>query len=123
MCVTLAVAGTLGVGVLMGIGAVALGTGLQVLASMAVLYAVAVMSWQLRRSHRHGHHLQQRMDQQVVELAEVAGENRAELFTRAEEISARLTQLEKLMTTHGGSEEQVSVRIEGAAEKNTRVTS
>lgn len=90
------VLGVCGLGVLVGFGYLEFWVAVQLLATGAVLAAAAAMILMVRRSNRYIRDLRRHLDHHARTVSEVAGENRAELIGRADDLVARMARLEQL---------------------------
>lgn len=75
---------------LVALGVLDLWTAVQILVLAAVCASVALLALMVRRNSVQVRLLRRGFDRHLKEIAEVAGENRAELFGRADELADRL---------------------------------
>lgn len=77
-------------GSLFFVGLVDLWSAVQITVLAGLTGLVALLVVQTRRTAAQIRHLRRGLDRQVREVAEIAGENRAEMFGRADDLTDRL---------------------------------
>lgn len=87
--------GGCGVGFLVHRGLLGLVPAVQLSACAAVLAATLLVVFLLRRTDRQVRRLRSGLDRQVRDISEIAGENRAELIGRADELVVLMGRVEE----------------------------
>ena len=131
--------GVSGLGTLVGYGFLGPWQAAQTLGCGMVLGSALLVVVMVRRSHRHLRELRRRLDRQAHDISEVAGENRAELIGRADDLGDRMARVEELLERsleppfaatgagdreqRGGGGEQVSAVIRAQVPESSRALS
>lgn len=85
-------------GLLFSLGLIDVWSAVQIIALAALSGLTLLLVIQVRRITVQIRHLRRAFDRQVREVAEIAGENRAELFGRADELTDRLDKVTRSVT-------------------------
>ena len=85
-------------GLLFAQGLIDVWSAVQIIALVALSGLTLLLVIQVRRITVQIRHLRRAFDRQVREVAEIAGENRAELFGRADELTDRLDKVTRSVT-------------------------
>jgi ABC-type transport system involved in cytochrome bd biosynthesis fused ATPase/permease subunit len=118
-----AVSGALGL--LLALGLIDVWSAVQITALAVLCGLVVLLAIQVRRTAAQIRQLRRVLDRQVREVAEIAGENRAELFGRADDLTARLdTVAESVAEVRTEIRGRMSeVQVLGSAQLPTRAAS
>ena len=85
-------------GLLFAQGLIDVWSAVQIIALVALSGLTLLLVIQVRRITVQIRHLRRAFDRQVREVTEIAGENRAELFGRADELTDRLDKVTRSVT-------------------------
>ena len=85
-------------GLLFSLGLIDVWSAVQIIALAALSGLTLLLVIQVRRITVQIRHLRRAFDRQVREVTEIAGENRAELFGRADELTDRLDKVTRSVT-------------------------